>query len=96
MSPAEFRDSLADHEAPSGLSAALTAMWWAGAGDWEKAHKIVMDEAGADCAWVHGYLHRAEGDLDNAGYWYRRARRAAATGTLEAEWAEIAAALLTR
>jgi hypothetical protein len=45
-------------------------------------------------AWVHAYLHRVEGDLANAGYWYRRAGRAEAKGPLEAEWAEIAAALL--
>jgi hypothetical protein len=54
-----------------------------------------MDEADADCAWVHGYLHRVEGDLGNAGYWYRQAGRKAATGELTAEWAAIAAALLS-
>lgn len=66
----------------------------AGKDDWDKAHEIVMSEKGADCAWVHAYLHRVEGDLDNAGYWYRQARRKAATGDLAAEWAAIAAALL--
>jgi hypothetical protein len=46
--------------------------------------------------WVHAYLHRKEGDLWNAGYWYRRAGRPAATGALEAEWRAIAAALLAQ
>ena len=62
--------------------------------DWDKAHQIVMDEGGKDCAWVHAYLHRVEGDQDNAGYWYRQARRPVASGTHAAEWDAIAAALL--
>jgi len=41
-----------------------------------------------------GPCHRVEGDLDNAGYWYRRARREAASGDLKTEWTGIAAALL--
>ena len=50
----------------------------------------------ADSAWVHAYLHRVEGDLGNAGYWYRQAGQPVATGSLEAEWERIAAALLGR
>ena len=69
-------------------------MWWAGKGDWNKAHAIVQDEDGADAAWVHAYLHRVEGDLGNAGYWYRRAGKPVATDPLEAEWERIVAALL--
>ena len=53
-----------------------------------------MSEDGPECAWVHAYLHRVEGDLDNARYWYRQARRPPATGELADEWAAIAAALL--
>ena len=51
----------------------LAALWWAAKGNWDEAHKIVQDEETADAAWVHAYLHRVEGDLGNAGYWYRRA-----------------------
>jgi hypothetical protein len=94
MSPSAFRQSLASETPPSGLSAALAALWWAGKDDWDKAHDIVMNEGGADCAWVHAYLHRVEGDLDNARYWYRAARRQAATGELKVEWEVIAAAML--
>jgi len=49
------------------------------------------DETGA---WVHAYLHRVEGDLANAGYWYRRAGKPVADTPLKEEWAQIAAALL--
>jgi hypothetical protein len=94
MTPAAFKASLTQAVPPAGLSTALTALWWAGKDDWNKAHELAMDEGGAECAWVHAYLHRVEGDLDNARYWYRQARRQPATGELEAEWAAIAAALL--
>jgi hypothetical protein len=59
---------------------ALLALWWDAKGDWEKAHGIAQDVARADGAWVHAYLHRKEGDLGNAGYWYQRAGRDVATG----------------
>jgi hypothetical protein len=94
MTPAEFKRSLAKAEPPSGISPALAGLWWAGKDDWDTAHKLVMDEDDADCAWVHAYLHRVEGDLENARYWYRQARRNPAKGDLAAEWAAIAAALL--
>jgi hypothetical protein len=94
MTPLGFKRSLSKSEPPSGLSSALVALWWAGKNDWRKAHKLVMSEDGAECAWVHAYLHRFEGDLDNAHYWYRQARRPAADGELADEWAAIAAALL--
>jgi hypothetical protein len=94
MTPSEFKRSLASKKPPSGLSPALTALWWGGNDAWDKAHDIVMSEDGKDCAWVHAYLHRVEGDRDNARYWYRQARREPATGELASEWAAIVAALL--
>jgi len=53
-----------------------------------------MDAAGKDSAWVHAYLHRVEGDLDNARYWYRRAQRPVSTKPFAAEWDAIAESLL--
>ncbi|MBR1128161.1 hypothetical protein [Bradyrhizobium iriomotense] len=76
------------------LNAPLAGLWWAGKGDWDRAHKIVQDESSRDAAWVHAYLHRVEGDLGNAGYWYRQAGQVAAKDSLEAEWERIAATLL--
>jgi hypothetical protein len=90
----DFERSLAQAAPPRAVGAPLAALWWAKRGDWDKAHRIVMDETGADEAWVHAYLHRAEGDLGNAAYWYRRAHTRAATGDLDAEWSAIVAALL--
>ncbi len=94
MTPLGFRRSLSKSKPPAGLSPALVALWWAGKNDWDKAHKLVMAEDGAECAWVHAHLHRLEGDLENARYWYRQARRPAAVGEPADEWATIVAALL--
>ena len=66
------------------------------AGDWDAAHLLVQDLADRDAAWVHAWLHRIEGDLANAGYWYRRAGRPQASGDTEAEGRAIAAALSAR
>src|SRR5215470_16318893 len=90
----EFKASLLAPKPPAGLSPALTALWWDAKDDWDKAHKIVMDDSGADCAWVHAYLHRGEGDLENARYWYGQAGRPVASGSLPAEWAAIAREIL--
>jgi hypothetical protein len=76
------------------LNAPLAGLWWAAKGDWDRAHKIVQDESSREAAWVHAYLHRVEGDLGNAGYWYRQAGQPAAMDSLEAEWERIATALL--
>ena len=90
----DFRRSLADQDPPGGPSAPLVSLWWAAKGEWDKAHAIAQDDDSADAAWVHAHLHRVEGDLGNARYWYARARRAPATGPLKAEWEAIVAALL--
>jgi hypothetical protein len=91
---AEFTASVSGAAPAPQLSAPLAALWWAAKGDWDQAHRIAQDESSAEAAWVHAYLHRAEGDLGNAGYWYRRAAKPIADGPLETEWERIASALL--
>lgn len=63
------------------------------AGDWDKAHCIVQEINTAEAAWIHAYLHRVEGDLGNAAYWYRRAGKPECRAALGAEWQEIYDAL---
>jgi hypothetical protein len=91
---ADLRTSVSGATPAAGLDAPLAALWWAAKGNWGQAHNIVQDEATADAAWVHAYLHRVEGDLGNAGYWYRRASKSPASGSLESEWEQIASELL--
>ena len=96
MTLAEFKRTLSNSKPPAELAPALAALWWAGKDNWNKAHKIVMDESAKECAWVHAYLHRKEGDLDNARYWYEQAGRPAAAGSLPAEWGAIVREILRR
>jgi hypothetical protein len=90
---ADLRASLSAAAPAPELAAPLAALWWAAKGRWDEAHKIVQDEETADAAWVHAYLHRVEGDLSNAGYWYRQAGQPVAKDGLEAEWERIVSAL---
>ena len=60
------------------------------AGDWDGAHAIVQDDPSTDAAWIHAHLHRIEGDVANAAYWYRRAGRPVATSGLDEEREAIA------
>ena len=95
-----FENAIAKGPPPADLSPPLRALWLDARGDWHGAHKCVdtLDQTGvdADAMWVHAYLHRKEGDLWNAGYWYRRAGQPVAAGALAAEWRRIAAALLAK
>jgi hypothetical protein len=79
---------------PDHAPALIRALWHDATGDWDGAHWVAQDIETPEGAWVHAYLHRKEGDIGNAGYWYRRAGKPAASGSLDAEWAAIAEALL--
>jgi hypothetical protein len=90
----EFRGTLSEPAPPADFSRALRAMWEDARGNWDAAHSIAQDIDDRTGAWIHAYLHRKEGDLGNAGYWYRRAGQAQAHDSLEEEWARIVATLL--
>ena len=94
MNVSEFRESLSHPAPPPGLSPALESLWWDAKGNWARAHESAQRDEGPDGSWVHAYLHRKQGDLSNAKYWYRRADRAAAYGDLAREWESIAVWLL--
>jgi hypothetical protein len=93
MTIEEFKATLNDKEPPS-VAPALRAMWYAANGKWEEAHRIAQDINSPSGALVHAYLHRLEGDLGNARYWYRQASQTEATDGLQPEWARITTALL--
>ncbi|MBD2413752.1 hypothetical protein H6H01_24110 [Nostoc calcicola FACHB-3891] len=81
---------------PQTLPKALQAMWYDKKGDWRKAHEIVQDAGDADSGWVHAYLHRKEGDLNNARYWYQRSGQPEFAGELSQEWEQITSVLLRK
>jgi hypothetical protein len=90
----EFRSTLTQAHAPESFSPALRAMWEDARGCWSEAHAIAQDIDDKTGSWIHGYLHRKEGDLRNAEYWYRRAGQPVAQDLLDDEWARIVLALL--
>jgi hypothetical protein len=94
MTLQEFRESLLGEGPPCELSAVLAGLWWDAKGDWKRGHESAGQDQGPAGAWVHAYLHRKEGDLSNAGYWYARAGKAPATTSLEQEWLAITRSLL--
>ena len=96
MTLAELKATLSSAAPPPVLSPALAALWQDAKGDWDAAHRIAQDIESADGAWIHAYLHRKEGDASNATYWYRHAGKPVALTSLEAEWVQIAAALLAK
>jgi len=83
-------------ETPPGLAPLLRALVLEARGDWNGAHHIAQDDDSRDGAWVHAYLHRKEGDIGNAAYWYRQAAQPVASGAHDEEWRRIASELLAR
>jgi hypothetical protein len=85
MDRARFRASLAEERPPEELAPLAQALWYDARGEWDRAHAIVQSQQGKRAAAVHAYLHRKEGDLGNADYWYARANAARPDAALEVE-----------
>ncbi|MBD2435650.1 hypothetical protein [Nostoc sp. FACHB-110] len=83
-------------QCPQTLSKPLQALWYDKKGNWHQAHEIVQSLSDADSAWVHAYLHRKEGDINNARYWYHRSSQSEFIGELQQEWEHITSQLLQK
>ena len=81
---------------PDDIPPLLQALLLDASGDWENAHRIAQNALSRDGSWVHAYLHREEGDLANASFWYRSAGRPTPGISLDEEWEYIAMALLEK
>jgi hypothetical protein len=92
----DFKASLEAATPPADLTPPLRALWHGLRGEWQAAHEIAQAEDDPESAWVHAWLHRVEGDLANAGYWYRRAGRPAAGGDVRVEGFDIARQMQAR
>lgn len=91
-----FKKSLAANNPPDEASVYLKALWHDARGQWDTAHSLIQDVADTDASWIHAYLHRKEGDIANAGYWYRRAGKKMPDISLEKEWENMVEDLLNR
>ena len=96
MTLSEFKTSIQNGQIPEGLTVYLHALWLDRNGDWNKAHALIDQMEDADAAFLHAYLHRKEGDLGNASYWYSRAGKTRPNIGLDEEWEEIVLYFLDR
>jgi hypothetical protein len=85
----EFISSLASNEPPQQISGVLRALWYDGKNDWNGSHNIVQEIDDKNGSWVHAYLHRKEGDLSNARYWYSRAGKTEPKISVREEWESL-------
>jgi len=90
----DFIASINNDQPIAELSETLTSLWWDKKGDWDKAHAIAQDIPTRQGSAVHAYLHREEGVLWNADYWYSRAGRPRPDIPLEKEWKQLVEEML--
>jgi hypothetical protein len=74
---------------PASLTEPLASLWWDKKGDWGTAHAIAQQISTVQGSAVHAYLHREEGVLWNADYWYRQAGRVRPNISLSEEWQRL-------
>ncbi len=68
----------------------LLSLWHDHRGHWVVAHRIAQSIKTSAGGALHAYLHREEGDVSNAQYWYSRAKRPMPDASLEMEWQSLA------
>jgi hypothetical protein len=89
-----FLRSLESAGPPAGVPETLRSLWWDRKGDWDRAHSIAQDIPTVQGSAVHAYLHREEGVMWNADYWYSRAGRSRPDMSLEEEWRQLVVEML--
>lgn len=89
-----FLESISKASPPPDSSVYLQSMWYDAKDNWHDAHAIVDHMHDATACWVHAYLHRKEGDIANADYWYKRAGKKRPSTSLQEEWEAIVKSLL--
>ena len=53
--------------------------------DWDGAHYMIQHDADTAACHIHAYLHRVEGDLANAHYWYAQVGLSMPSNSLDEE-----------
>ena len=90
----QFNNSLNQNNPPENSSDYLKALWYDAKYNWQKAHELIQDIEDKSAAWIHAYLHRKEGDIWNADYWYNRAGKKRPSVSLQEEWKDLVHAML--
>ena len=94
MDSAEFLNTVENKKPPTGLPMTLQSLWWDKKGDWQRAHSIAQTIPTLQGSAIHAYLHREEGVMWNADYWYSRAGRTRPSFSLDREWQELVEEML--
>ncbi len=89
METEDFLKSLAEDHPPKELNSLLLILWYDAKGNWEKSHALASEIDTKEGSLLHAYLHRKEGDMWNADYWYRMAKSKRPLTSLEKEWEEL-------
>ncbi len=84
-----FRESLSADSPPPVASVYLKALWYDSKNNWNQAHETIQDIPDKNASWIHAYLHRKEGDIGNADYWYLKAGKKRPAVSLQEEWEQI-------
>jgi len=84
-----FVKSLDDDLPPEEVSPLLLSLWYDAKGNWKKSHAIISKINSKEAALIHAYLHRKEGDIWNADYWYRIAGENRKDISLKEEWVSL-------
>lgn len=89
MNIQEFKITIMNEQIPDALPLHLQALWHDHSGNWIKAHDLIdkLNDQSSSC--VHAYLHRKEGDIWNADYWYSKAGKKRPEISLEEEWENL-------
>jgi hypothetical protein len=89
-----LKESLVADNPPPAASVYLQSLWYDAKRNWNKAHELIQDIPDKDASWIHGYLHRKEGDIWNADYWYTKAGKKRPNVSLQEEWEQIVKAFI--
>ena len=89
MNKDDFLKSLTEDIPDSNYTQLLAALWWDKKGNWDSAHSIAQEIRTAQGSAVHAYLHRKEGVIWNADYWYSRAGKVRPDIPLDEEWWQL-------
>ena len=84
-----FKNKIKSDSKPDALPLPIQALWHDGKGDWKTAHDLIDHLQDSQSAHVHAYLHRKEGDLWNADYWYAKAGQKRPNISLDEEWEQL-------
>lgn len=89
MNYEEFIMTFGENKPPLNLNKYLTVLWYDGKGKWDIAHNLAQSIYNRDGSLLHAYLHRKEGDLANAAYWYSSADIEIPNKSIKDEWEEL-------